>query len=306
MKHYLKHLLLGSVLLSTAASSQAESSSDYDYFAANRIMIRNGVQAVLMCNGLYTSARTLQQVFDQELAYLTDNKVGTAAGGDYVVNDALKAVAVGGGDSGPQIRAAFREGIGCVVMAPQQDFSDIESLPVNTLPPLSGDAEKIAWPNGDRLDQTPLPAEININALQAASDWAFERDSAEQRTLSLLVVQHGKVIHERYAPGIDKHTRTRTWSTAKSIAVTLIGQLADQDRLSLDQPLALPWLPQMASPESDPRNKITLRHLLNMSSGLYPVDSFGMEYATGSGLSYWAGASSVKGAPRARRGARTR
>jgi CubicO group peptidase (beta-lactamase class C family) len=36
--------------------------------------------------------------------------------------------------------------------------------------------------------------------------------------------------------------------------------------------------------------------VLNMSSGLYTVDSFGMEYATGSGLAYWAGASSVKGA----------
>ena len=32
-----------------------------------------------------------------------------------------------------------------------------------------------------------------------------------------------------------------------------------------------------------------------MSSGLYPVDSFGMEYATGSGLAYWAGASSTEG-----------
>jgi CubicO group peptidase (beta-lactamase class C family) len=296
MKHYLKNFLLGSLLLSAAGGSQAESLSSYDYFTANRIMIRNGVQAVLMCNGLYTSDRTLQQVFDWELAYLNDNKVGTAAGGDYETNDALKAVAVGGGESGPLIRAAFREGIGCVVMGPQQDFSDIESLPINTLAPLGGDAEKIPWPNGDRLDPTPLTAEINTGALQAASDWAFERESAEQQTLSLLVVRHGKIIHERYAPGIDKHTRTRTWSTAKSIAVTLIGQLADQKRLSLDKPLALPWLPQMASPESDPRNRITLRHLLNMSSGLYPVDSFGMEYATGSGLAYWAGASSVKGA----------
>jgi CubicO group peptidase (beta-lactamase class C family) len=35
-----------------------------------------------------------------------------------------------------------------------------------------------------------------------------------------------------------------------------------------------------------------------MSSGLDPVDSFGMEYATGSGLCYWAGASSVNGARR--------
>jgi len=92
------------------------------------------------------------------------------------------------------------------------------------------------------------------------------------------------------------HTRTRTWSTAKSIAVTLIGTLVEEKRLSLDQPINLPWLPELAAPEADPRNKITLRHLLNMSSGLYPVDSFGMEYATGSGLSYWAGDSSVKGA----------
>jgi CubicO group peptidase (beta-lactamase class C family) len=296
MKHYLKYFLLGSVLLCSAGTSQAEPQNNYDYFTANRIMIRNGVQAVLMCNGLYTSARSLEQVFDQELAYLTDNAVGTAAGGDYETNDVLKAVAVGGGESGPLIRAAFREGIGCIVMGPQQNFSDIDSLPINTIPPLSGDVENIPWPNGDRLDQTDVPAEIDMKALQAASDWTFERESAEQVTLSLLVLKNGKIIHERYAPGIDKDTRTRTWSTAKSIGATLIGQLADQKRLSLDEPLDLPWLPQLASPELDPRNKITLRHLLNMSSGLYPVDSFGMEYATGSGLAYWAGASSVKGA----------
>lgn len=45
----------------------------------------------------------------------------------------------------------------------------------------------------------------------------------------------------------------------------------------------------------DPRRAITLRHVLNMSSGLYPVDSFGLEYVTGSGLAYWAGYSSIRG-----------
>ena len=35
-----------------------------------------------------------------------------------------------------------------------------------------------------------------------------------------------------------------------------------------------------------------------MSSGLYPVDGNAMEYATGSGLAYWAGASSIVGARR--------
>ena len=34
------------------ASPQVE---DVDYFTANRTMIRNGVQAVLLCNGLFTT-----------------------------------------------------------------------------------------------------------------------------------------------------------------------------------------------------------------------------------------------------------
>jgi CubicO group peptidase (beta-lactamase class C family) len=108
-------------------------------------------------------------------------------------------------------------------------------------------------------------------------------------------VYKGDIIHERYDNGADMTTRTRTWSTAKSIAVTLIGMLVDDGRLSLDEPLGFEWEPKLPHPENDPRNAITLRHVLNMSSGLYPVDSFGMEYATGSGLAYWAGASSIAG-----------
>jgi len=37
---------------------------------AQRQTIVHGVQAVLMCNGLFTSYRSLTQVFDQELKYL--------------------------------------------------------------------------------------------------------------------------------------------------------------------------------------------------------------------------------------------
>jgi len=72
--------------------------------------------------------------------------------------------------------------------------------------------------------------------------------------------------------------------------------LVDQGKMALDEPLPFDWLPRARSPEADPRGRITLRHVLNMSSGLYPVDDFGLEYATGSGLAYWAGASSVRGA----------
>jgi CubicO group peptidase (beta-lactamase class C family) len=194
------------------------------------------------------------------------------------------------------MRAAFRDGLGCVILAPDQTFDDLDDLPILETPPLGGDPAAIPWPDGDLVEDREIPPGIDAGAIQAASDWAFHRESPYQVTLSLLVVHEGKIIHERYAPGVDVTTRTRTWSTAKSIAVTLFGMLADQGRLSLDEPLGFDWLPRGASPEADPRNAITLRHLLNMSSGLYPVDNSGLEYATGSGMAYWAGSSSVRGA----------
>jgi CubicO group peptidase (beta-lactamase class C family) len=291
MKRYLLLLTLSGLFLPPAQAGQVDT---FDYFAANRIMIRNGVQAILMCNGLFTSERTLEQVFRQELAYLP-TPVGTANGGDFSIDRARRAVAIGGVESRPTMRAAFREGIGCVIMAPDQTFDDIDSLPQLTTPVVQGDPAAIAWPNGDLLTDEALPEGIDSNALSAASNWAFDRESPEQVTLSLVVLYKGQIVHERYADGVDVSTRTRTWSTAKSIAVTLIGMLVDDGRLELDTPIDIDWLPALASPQDDPRNAITLRHLLNMSSGLYPVDNEKMEYATGSGLAYWAGASSVKG-----------
>jgi CubicO group peptidase (beta-lactamase class C family) len=293
----MKHLGIVFVCLSLLLPSagRAQQAERYDYWSFDRELVQRGVQAVLMCNGLFTSHRTLEQVFAQELAYLRE-PVGTARGGDYEVDRSRKAVAIGKAGVLPTMRAAFRPGLGCIVMAPDQTFEDIESLPVLDVPPPPGDPAAIPWPDGDLVAEEPLPANVDAAALAAASDWAFDRESPEQVTLSLLVVHQGRIVHERYAPGVDAATRTRTWSTAKSIAVTLIGMLVDQGHMALDEPLGFEWLPRAASPETDPRNAITLRHVLNMSSGLYPVDNFGLEYATGSGLAYWAGASSVRGA----------
>ena len=285
--------LAGALLLcSTGAAGQQQDT--YDYWQHQRRMVRHGQQALLMCNGLFTSQRTLEQVFAQELAFLPE-PVGTAAGGDYEVHERHRAVTVGAGHGAPRMRAAFREGIGCVMLAPDQTLDDIDGLPSLTLAAAPGDPATIAWPDGDKLASAPLPAHLDAAALQAASDWSFDRESPEQVTLSLLVVHRGDIVHERYAPGVDVTTRTRTWSTAKSIASTLIGMLVDDGKLALDAPLGYDFFPQAAAGR-DPRAGITLRHVLNMSSGLEPVDNGGREYAIGSGLSYWAGASSAVGA----------
>lgn len=282
-------------LLINASGALAQQADTYDYWQNQREMIRRGQQAVFMCNGLFTSNRSLEQVFKDELAFLPE-PVGTPEGGDYAVLWNLRAVEVGAAGAVPTMRAVFRDGIGCIVLPPDQTLADFDRLPELTLPLPPGDPSRIPWPDGDLIENTALPATVDEAALQAASDWAFDRPMPEQVTISLLVVYNGQIIHERYAPGFDMTTRTRTWSTAKSIAATLIGMLVDEGRMALDEPLGFDWLPEASDGEHDPRNAITLRHVLNMSSGLETIDNRGLEYATGSGLSYWAGASSVAGA----------
>lgn len=295
----MKHLATGILAFVTTTilntSGLAQQDQAYDYWQHQREMIRRGQQAVFMCNGLFTSNRSLEQVYEKELAFLP-NPVGTPEGGDYTVNRDLRAVEVGKAGAVPAMRAVFREGIGCIILPPDQNLADIERLPELTLPMPPGDPSEIPWPDGDLIVTDGLPANIDEAALRTASDWAFDRPTPEQQTISLLVVYKGQIIHERYAPGFDMSTRTRTWSTAKSIASTLIGMLVDDGRMALDEPLGFNWYPDADDAQSDPRNRITLRHVLNMSSGLETIDNERLEYATGSGLSYWAGASSVTGA----------
>ena len=293
MKHLIITILNIMLLIPILAVAQQEET--YDYWQHQRDMVRRGQQAIFMCNGLFTSNRSLEQVFEQELAFFRE-PIGTSEGGDYEVYWDRRAVAIGAPGAVPVMRAAFREGIGCVILPPDQSLEDIDRLPELTMPYPPGDPAQIPWPDGDLIENTGLPANVNEEKLLAASNWAFDRESPEQVTLSLVVVYNGQIIHERYAPGFDVATRTRTWSTAKSIASTLIGMLVDEGRLALDEPLGIDWYPNARSPETDPRNEITLRHVLNMSSGLETVDNRGLEYAIGSGMSYWAGASSVVGA----------
>ncbi len=282
---------LAFVIPSTAGAQQEER---YDYFRFNRDMVQNGLQSLIMCNGLFTSNRTVEQVLAQELAY-TRHAVGTGRAVEHDVDWDRKAVAIGVPGGTPVMRSIFREGLGCVIMAPDQTYGDVANLPILTTPPPPGDPATMPWPMGDVVEEGPLPGGVDADALAAASEWAFERESPEQVTLSLLVVHGDQIIHERYAPGFDISTKTRTWSTAKSIGVTLIGMLVDEGRMTLDEPLGFEWLPRSRTPEFDARSGITLRHVLNMSSGLYTEDR-NIEYSTGSGLSYWAGASSVNGA----------
>ena len=93
-----------------------------DWRAAQEASVLNGVQAVLMCNGLFTSGRSLTQVYDQELKYLSPPRfrsaLGDASGGPYRVDQANRSVIVGTDNPEQQVAAVYQPGFGCIVLAP--------------------------------------------------------------------------------------------------------------------------------------------------------------------------------------------
>jgi CubicO group peptidase (beta-lactamase class C family) len=83
-------------------------------------------------------------------------------------------------------------------------------------------------------------------------------------TRAVVVMANGKIAAERYAPGYDKDTRFISWSMAKTVSAVLIGMLVADGKLSLDAPAPVPLWQR----PGDPRGEITLKHLLQMRSGL--------------------------------------
>ncbi len=103
-------------------------------------------------------------------------------------------------------------------------------------------------------------------ALEALVDRAFSHDADNPltETHALVASLDGEIVFERYADGFDAESTFLSWSMAKSVTSALCGVLADHGKVELDAPAPVPeW-----AGAGDPRGAITLRHLLQMRSGL--------------------------------------
>lgn len=120
---------------------------------------------------------------------------------------------------------------------------------------------KESVPGRERDDiMTGPPDAFDPAALQAAEAYATQTNS-----VALLVYHRGVLRHEKYWPGFDRDTITDPFSAHKTVMGLLVGAAIEDGFIeSIDQP-ASTWLTEWAS---DPRRDITLRHLLQMSSGL--------------------------------------
>ncbi|HEX9121895.1 MAG TPA: serine hydrolase [Actinomycetota bacterium] len=89
---------------------------------------------------------------------------------------------------------------------------------------------------------------------------------------SLLVIRDGSVVLDAYMYPYDGSIYHDLASVTKSFIATLIGIAATQDKLDLDAPV-LSFFPDREIANRDARKeRITVRHLLSMSSGLDCTD----------------------------------
>jgi CubicO group peptidase (beta-lactamase class C family) len=147
-------------------------------------------------------------------------------------------------------RSVFLQGRGCTLIHDGTLLLSIQTRPPapTLLPEIAGPAVVVS-PNA---------------ALRAAIDTTFEEpgEAVPRATQAVVVAHDGRVIGERYAPGIGIDTALDGHSLAKSVVNALIGVLVREGRLDVHAQTKAPeWGAQ------DARAQITLDNLMRMDAG---------------------------------------
>lgn len=112
--------------------------------------------------------------------------------------------------------------------------------------------------NWDVVD--PAQEGVSQNKIDKLINLSFSDDA----TQAVVVIKNGKIISEKYADGFDKDSHGTSWSMAKSYYAALIGISLDRGEINnLDEKVS-----NYLEYFDDNRSQITIRDLLDMSSGL--------------------------------------
>ncbi|MBK5188035.1 MAG: serine hydrolase, partial [Gemmatimonadaceae bacterium] len=159
------------------------------------------------------------------------------------------------------------------------------SLGLQSVAAMTLDAQQCAivreyWPTAGWKAASPAAE----GADSALLDSALTRFGAAPSTVyAVVVTRHGYIVAERYYHDKDSTERFDLRSATKSVVSMLTGIAIDRKLLrGIDQDISA-FVPEYFTADSvDPRKtRITLRHLLTMTSGLRWVEGHGAEYLNG-------------------------
>ena len=213
--------------------------------------------AKIVCSAVFVTGLAPEFAV-QNLGFFTAPYEERAKLGRPAIDRARKAVRVTL-PSGVTRTAVYLGDQGCVTLpAGKQSPSFTPERVPSRLP----DAATQSWPLGDVLPSGPPPPELDTAKVRRALDLAFQ--PADAMTAACVVTWQGRIVGERYGEGITARTPLESWSMGKSITATLMGILIRRGAYDLWQPAPVPEWRQ----PGDPRAKIRIADLLNMSSGL--------------------------------------
>jgi CubicO group peptidase (beta-lactamase class C family) len=131
---------------------------------------------------------------------------------------------------------------------------------MSMMPPLPAQPRGTPWPTKD-WPTGDLPKTLDRLAFDRLMDRGFA-DFGE--THAVVIVQAGRLIHERYGPQHGPDATCMSWSMAKSVTQALVGLVVGDGKLDIRDPADVPeWSAPM-----EPRRAISTDELLRMSSGL--------------------------------------
>jgi CubicO group peptidase (beta-lactamase class C family) len=244
-------------------------------FIKEAMPIISGYGCKVLCSGVFVAGRTPESVIRDDLGSFPLNL------GTYTVDRTDSSVT--GSVLGMATRVAlYRSGLGATLVSGMTEETLKEQRVERAgLPGVRPDT--IDWPMGDRApvvrenrggmggraddmpggDRQGMMLVGDTVGLGAAVGLAFGGGGAPLTgTRAVVVVYHGQIVAERYAPGFDRHTRLTGWSMTKGITNALVGILVGNGKLNIYQSAPVgTW-------QEDQRNRITMADLLHMESGL--------------------------------------
>jgi CubicO group peptidase (beta-lactamase class C family) len=212
--------------------------------------------AKVLCSAIYVSGRDPNEAAKNSGFFLMPD--GQADKVTWTVDRDAKIVRMTLGSVTRE--AKFYGDQGCIIHQQGKPGIFFTPVPVRTTLP---DAASQPWPMGDAdADAAGPAAGLDRGKIDAAVEAAFADPGA--LTAAFLVLHKGRIVAERYMPGITRDTQLESWSMGKSITATLFGLLVKDGTYTLEQPAPVPeW-----RAAGDPRGKIRNMDLLRMSSGL--------------------------------------
>lgn len=154
--------------------------------------------------------------------------------------------------------AVYREGLGCTSV-PDGDVAAARAVAAPPMPSKPAADPAAPWPNGEQTG----PADSRIAALLA------DQTLGGPGMRAIVVVKDGRIAGEAYGEGFSVTTPLLGWSMAKTVNAAILGRLAGEGRLALDDDRLL------ADWTDEPHAAIRLRNLLAMESGLEFNEDYG-------------------------------